>query len=420
MESVGLVVVAVAVLTFGLFSRRLQSSILTPPMMFVVLGVVIGPLGFGLVEFETEHGWFHTLAELTLVLVLFTDASRINLRLLWEQHGLPMRMLLIGLPLTIAAGTAVAGGIFPGWSIWEACALAAILAPTDAALGQAVVSSPNVPVRIRQTLNAESGLNDGIALPVVLFFISCAAAKEHSQESTEWIGFTAKQLILGPLVGFLVGRIGGGLVVWCRDRRWMNEVFTSLSSVALALMSYAIAYLIGGNGFIAAFVAGMTLGNLCEKTCMSLVEFAEVEGQLLTLLVFLVFGASMVPLVVHDFQWIYVGYALLSLTILRMLPVALSLLGTGVRGPTYTFLGWFGPRGIASILFALLVVEPMLPHSEEILAVVTVTVFLSVFLHGMTAAPFSRAYGKRVAEAGDDACEMKHVDEHPLRIRHRR
>lgn len=418
MESVGIVVVAGVVLAFGLVSRRLQSSILTPPMIFVALGVAIGPLGFGIVEFDTEHGWFHTLAELTLVLVLFTDASRINLRLLWEQHGLPMRMLLIGMPLTIAAGAGVAAGVFSGWSVWEACALAAILAPTDAALGQAVVSSPDVPVRIRQTLNAESGLNDGIALPVVLFFITCAGAMADSQESTEWIGFTAKQLIYGPLVGFFVGRFGGGLVIWCRDRGLMNEVFTSLSAISLALMSYAIAYLVGGNGFIAAFVAGMTLGNLCEKTCMSLVEFAEVEGQLMTLIVFLVFGASMVPLVVHDFQWAYVVYGLLSLTVLRMLPVALSLLGSGVRGPTYAFLGWFGPRGIASILFALLVVEPMLPHREEILAVVTITVFFSVFLHGMTAAPVSRAYSARVRAAGDDACEMQHVDEHPLRIRH--
>ena len=419
MESVGIVVVAFAILAFGLFSRRLQSSFLTPPMIFVALGVAIGPIGVGLVDFETEHGWFHTLAELTLVLVLFTDASRINLRLLWEQHGLPVRMLLIGLPLTIVAGAGVAAGLFPAWSIWEACALAAILAPTDAALGQAVVTSPDVPVRIRQTLNAESGLNDGIALPVVLFFITCAGAMGHSQESPEWIGFTAKQLILGPIVGFLVGRIGGGLVVWCREMRWMNEVFTSLSSIALALMSYSIAYLIGGNGFIAAFVAGMTLGNLCEKTCMSLIEFAEVEGQLMTLLVFLVFGAAMVPLVVHDFRAVHVVYALLSLTGLRMLPVALSLLGSGVRGPTFAFLGWFGPRGIASILFALLVVEPMLPHKDEILVIVTTTVLLSVFLHGMTAAPLSRVYGRIVRAAGDDVHEMKHVDEQPPRFRHR-
>jgi NhaP-type Na+/H+ or K+/H+ antiporter len=418
MESVGIVVVAFAVLVFGLFSRRLQSSFLTPPMIFVALGVAIGPIGIGLVDFETEHGWFHTLAELTLVLVLFTDASRINLRLLREQQNLPVRLLLIGLPLTIVTGAGVAVGLFPGWSLWEACALAAILAPTDAALGQAVVSSPDVPVRIRQTLNAESGLNDGIALPVVLFFITCAGAMGHSLESTEWIGFTAKQLIFGPIVGFLVGRIGGGLVVWCREMRWMNEVFTSLSSIALALMAYSIAYLVDGNGFIAAFVAGLTLGNLCEKTCMSLVEFAEVEGQLMTLLVFLVFGAAMVPLVVHDFHAIYLLYALLSLTVLRMLPVALSLLGSGVRGSTYAFLGWFGPRGIASILFALLVVEPMLPHKDEILAIVTTTVLLSVFLHGMTAAPLSRAYGRNARAAGDDAQEMQHVDEHAPRFKH--
>jgi len=386
-------------------------------MAFVSIGFLVGPMGLGLVEFDTDHGWFHSLAELTLVLILFTDASRINLRLLWEQHGLPIRMLTIGLPLTIAAGVGVAAGLFPTWGFWEICALAAILAPTDAALGQAVVSSSEVPVRIRQTLNAESGLNDGIALPVVLFFISCAGAMEHQQGTSVWIGFTAKQLILGPLVGFLVGRVGGGLVIWATGTRWMNEIFTSLSSIALALMSYSIASLIGGNGFIAAFIAGLTLGNLCKNACMSLVEFAEAEGQLMTLLVFLVFGAAMVPLVVHEFHWAYLVYALLSLTVVRMVPVALSLLGSGIRGATYGFLGWFGPRGIASILFALLVIEPMLPHSEEILIVVATTVLLSVFLHGVTAMPLSRIYGAKVLAAGDEMHEMQHVDEHPLRIR---
>ncbi len=423
MESVAFAVVAAIILGFGLISGRVQHSILTPPLVFVGLGLLVGERGVGLVDLHLDDRLIHTLAELTLVLVLFTDATRIDLKLLRREHDLPVRLLLVGMPLTILFGLAVASGLFPHLTFWEAALLAAVLAPTDAALGQAVVSSPRVPVRIRQTLNVESGLNDGIALPLVLVFMSTCASAVPGQGGTEyWLKFAVLQVTLGPLVGVLVGWAGGRLVTRGTESGWMNHAFQHLSALGLALLAFAGAELVGGNGFIAAFTAGLTLGNTAKSICDCLYEFAEAEGQLLTLLVFLVFGAVMLPGVFEHLGWRALVYAVLSLTAVRMLPVALSLIGAGLRKETTLFLGWFGPRGIASILFGLLVVESsVLVHREEVFTVVLATVALSVVAHGVTASPGAEWYARHTeGYKRDDEAAPEHmsVPEMPVRIRH--
>lgn len=420
MESPLFIVVALCILVFGLGSRRAERSILTPPIFFVVAGL-LATLS-GVAHFDVDEHAVHTLAEITLVLVLFTDASRIRLDLLRQSRGLPTRLLLVGLPLTVVLGTVAALGLFPTFTFWEAALLATVLAPTDAALGQAVVSSPKVPVRIRQALNVESGLNDGIALPLVLVFLStCASAVEGLGGAEYWLRFAALQVTLGPLVGWLVGRFGTRIIESARTREWMNDTFQHLSSIGLALLAFAAAGLVQGNGFIAAFVAGLVLGNTAsEELNEQLSEFAEAEGQLLTLLVFLVFGATMVPEVLHlgAAPWIY---GLLSLTVVRMVPVALSLIGAGVRPQTVLFLGWFGPRGIASILFGLLVIEASgLVNRHEVFAVVITTVLLSVVAHGVTAYPGAGWYSRQLGEADEDETMAEHheVPEMRVRIRH--
>ncbi|MEM9598314.1 MAG: cation:proton antiporter [Acidobacteriota bacterium] len=421
METPVLLAVAAAVLGFGLISGRAEKSIFTPPIVFVALGAVAALLGG--VHLHVDEHLIHTLAEITLVLVLFTDASRIDLRSLRREHDLPVRLLLVGMPLTILFGAAVAVGLFPHLTLWEAALLAAVLAPTDAALGQAVVSSPKVPVRIRQTLNVESGLNDGIALPLVLLMMSaCASAVDGLGGAEYWLRFAALQVTLGPLVGWLVGWVGGKAVERATKAGWMNHAFQHLASLALALMAYAGAEWVGGNGFIAAFIAGLTLGNTCRQLCACLIDFAEAEGQLLTLLVFLVFGAVLLPEALgHLAGWQPWVYGILALTVIRMLPVALSLVGKGLRPATVLFLGWFGPRGIASILFGLVVVERSgLSHRSDLFAIVVVTVLLSVVLHGITAHPWSGWYARHVGSLEpEDAAEHRDVGEMPVRIRHR-
>ncbi len=415
MDTHGFALIAAGVILFGLVSKKIEGTIITAPMVFAAFGLLIGEAVFGLANLDFGHGFIHGLAEVTLILVLFSDAARIDLRQLRRDHNLPVRMLLIGMPLTIVVGTLVALALPLGLGIWEAALLAAILAPTDAALGQSVVSSPLVPTRIRQALNVESGLNDGIALPLVLFFAGLAGAAHAGEESQNWILFGAKQITLGPMAGLIIG----GLGAWLMDRAilkgWMGESFEGPAILGVALLAYAGAEIIGGNGFIAAFVAGLVYGNLVRDRCSSVFEFAEAEGQLLTLLTFLIFGAVILPEAFGQIGWSNALYAILSLTVIRLIPVAVSLFGSGVRAPTIAFLGWFGPRGLASILFALFVLEEAeVPATDQILTVTIVTVALSILAHGITAAPAAKRYGEMARRMGK--CEEnKPVSEMPTR-----
>ena len=419
MDLTAIGIVALCLMGFGMVSGRVENSIFTPPMVFLLIGLLVSHKVLGWVHFDIENSFIHGLAELTLILVLFTDASRIDLGLLRREHDLPMRLLIIGLPLTIISGTFAAYFLFPQLDFWQAAVLAAILSPTDAALGQAVVSSRIVPVRIRQTLNVESGLNDGIVLPVLLILLSLADATSHPESTRHWIQFAALQVVLGPLMGVAVGYAGGRLVSLGARSGWMNQSFQDLSALGLSLLAFAAAELIGGNGFIAAFCAGLTLGNTSRAICTCLYEFAEAEGQLLALLIFMVFGAVMVPKAMEHMGWYALIYAVSSLTVIRMVPVILSLVGCRLRLDTTLFLAWFGPRGIASILFVLLMLERSnLAAGQSISSVVVLTVFLSILAHGITAYPFSVWYASRVEALKPKPGVVEHmlVTEMPVRI----
>lgn len=418
MDLAFLIAVAGVLLLFGAISRRAERSPLTPPLAFVGVGLALSPVGLGWLDLSPSNEVIHGLAELTLVLVLFMDAVRIELSCLRREGNLPLRLLAIGLPLTIVLGAAGAVAIFPGLGLAAAFLLAAILAPTDAALGQSVISSPRVPVRIRQALNVESGLNDGIALPIVLMLASLAALNGETNSLAYWLRFVGLQLLGGPLIGLAVGYLGGWLVLRATQSGWMNAPFQRLSGLGLALLAFAGAESVGGNGFIAAFIAGLTLGNTARGVCDSLYQFGEAEGQLLTLLVFLIFGAVMVPAALAHAGAEALVYALLSLTLIRMLPVALSLLGSGLRPASYAFIGWFGPRGLASILFVLVVLEAGRLEAGALLeTVVVLTVLLSTLLHGVSAYPLARRYGAHVELTGE-APEHEPVTELPVRVQH--
>ena len=407
-----------AILLYGSRSGWFERSVVTAPMVFVALGVAVGTGGLGWVTPTVNSAAIEGLAELTLILVLFTDATRIDLSCLRREGTLPGRMLGIGMPGTVLLGGVAALLVLPSLTVWEAFLLAAILAPTDAALGQAVVGHPSVPQRIRQALNVESGLNDGIALPAVLVFAALASGGAESGEPEHWVRLVGLQLVLGPLVGVLLGLLGGRLLgAAAGEAQHVSPTFQRVSGLGLAVLAYAVAELVGGNGFIAAFVGGLTLGNTRRTLCECLHEFGEAEGQLLTLLVFFLFGCVLVPDALSHLEGRTLVYAALSLTVVRMVPVALSLLGAGLHPATVGFLAWFGPRGLASILFALLVMEEAGDAlGETLLPLVVWTVVLSVFAHGMTSAPAARRYGAFAADRQEDMVEEgRPVMEVPLR-----
>ncbi len=399
----GLTALAVVVVAYTLVASQLDRWWITGPMVFVAAGLILGPGGLNVLPFSLGNETVLTITELTLALLLFADASTVQLRDVQGDAGLPRRLLFIGLPLTIVAGALLAYLMFPhvGWA--AAALVATILAPTDAALGLAVVTNRSVPARIRRALNVESGLNDGIATPFVTLFIAAVAAEE-SLGDTAWGLEAVKQIGLALAAAVLVGYLGGKLLGLAAERGWTSAVSEQIAILALALLAYGGSVAIGGNGFIAAFAGGILFGAVTRQRLSEPVQFTETLGLSASFLVWSIFGALFVgELVNEDFSARAIGYAIVSLTVIRMVPVALSLAGTHLRAATVAFMGWFGPRGLASVVFALLALEEIERggDGELLLQTVTWTILLSVLLHGISASPLAGRYGASVAAAGD-------------------
>jgi sodium/hydrogen antiporter len=390
-----LAIVAATVLTIAGVSARLTGTAVTPAMAFVVIGVLVGPFAIDEVTAAPTGEAVRTLAEATLAVVLFADASRIKPRVLRREYAVPLRLLGVGLPLTIAAGAVLAAVIFRKLDATEAIVLAILLAPTDAALGEAVVTEPRLPSRIRQGLNVESGLNDGICVPLLLIALAAAEVEDNASTGHHAISIVAEQIGYGALGGVTAGLVAAGIVAFAYGRGLISDSWLQVIPVAGAGLAYGIAAALGGSGFIAAFVAGAMFGALVSSESEQASRLDEELGALLGGVTLLIFGAVLLGPVLEDLTWGIVGYAVLSLTVVRMIPVAVAMIGSGARLPTVGFLGWFGPRGLASIVFAVIVVEEAhLPQAATILATTYVTIGLSVIAHGVTAAPLARRYAR--------------------------
>ena len=392
-----LIFFALLIFAFGLFSRLAERNSVTGPMFFMTVGILGSSIGFGFLHVSHEMDSVELVAELALTVVLFIDATLIDRNaLLHAPSRIPPRLLLIGLPLTMLFGTGLGIFMFDTVELLAIVLMALILSPTDAALGQAVVKSEDVPSTVRQSISVESGLNDGIALPPILICLAMLGASGGDSDSS-WIGFVIKQVTLGPVVGLAVGWIGGRLIQTMSERGWMDETFQRLSALPLAILAYAFAEMVGGNGFISAFVAGLGLSMSVASTQVrhQIQEFGETEGTQLILIVFLIFGLALVPAAAPYWGIPELIYALASLTVIRMLPVAISLIGAKLDWRSIAFIGWFGPRGIASVLYMLMALSAIgFAGHEQIMSVIALTVTLSVFAHGISAVPLSRLYGK--------------------------
>jgi NhaP-type Na+/H+ or K+/H+ antiporter len=390
---------------YSFLSRRLEQTIVTAPIVFTVAGMLMFPALQGILRAGFTANVALRVAEVGLVMLLFTDASRTDLNVLRGIRNLPARLLSIGMLLTIFLGAVVARLVFPLLSIWEAGILSAILAPTDAGLGQIIVNSPRVPMRIRQALNVEAGLNDGLSVPFLLFFIALAAAKIEGGAAS-LLQFIVEQLGFGVLVGLAIGLTGGWLLGLARRKQWMAESFQQIGVVALPMLCLVASEMVDASMFIAAFVAGLAVQVGFKEPGKHSVEFAEEWGQLLNLAVFFLFGMA----AVRDWpqfgmaSWIY---ALLSLTLVRMLPVAIALIGTRLSPASVVFMGWFGPRGLASIVLGLVYLEQELdfPGESTIRFAVMATVLLSIFAHGLSAMPGIGLYARKIASLAADAPE---------------
>ena len=391
------VLITATIFVWGTVSARLERADLTAPIVFTLVGALL--VVAGLVDTPSAPVALRPLLELTLVWVLFTDAARIRVQDFRQGMGQYVRLLGVGLPLTILAGWLLAMSLFPGIGLWLALLVAAALAPTDAALGIPVVTNPAVPSRIRRLITVESGLNDGIATPVVMVAIAGAASAEGLAEA-EGVGGALIELAIGAAIGVAVGLGGGWLLRRARRSHWAAEDFTGIAVLALALLTYTAAVSLHGNGFVAAFCGGLAFGAVAGRRGPTELVFLEQASGLVSLLVWIAFGAVAIPIMFDRINPTMVLYAVLSLTVVRMVPVALASIGARLDRNTVLFVGWFGPRGLASLVFALIALEELGTGANDAVAVIGLTVLLSVLAHGLTAAPLATRYGQAATTKG--------------------
>jgi NhaP-type Na+/H+ or K+/H+ antiporter len=410
----GLAIVAAVFVTYALVSSRLDRLSVTAPIVFLVTGAILGPAGLGWLSLTLEAEPSTLLLELTLAILLFTDASTVSVGDAEEDARFPARLLLLALPLTIALGAVLAVLLFPaeGWAM--AAVIAVILAPTDAALSLPLLANTAIPARVRRVLNIESGLNDGIATPFLTFFLAVAVAAEDLG-SHNWALETVAGIGLAVASAILVGGIGGWLLARARRRGWTTTISEQLAVVALALLAYGASTAVGGNGFVAAFAAGIAFRTASGGGLREAAEFGETLGLFGSFLVWVLFGTAVAgPIIAHGLELEPILYAVLSLTGVRMLPVAIALFRSGLRPDTVALVGWFGPRGLASVVFGIIAFEALQGASlvaDTLIVVVAWTVALSVLAHGLSAGPLARLFAGRIARASAGALELAQAPE---------
>ena len=407
-----LAILAIFAFVYSAVGGALERTPFSGALVFTAFGLAFGTLGLDLLQLSVGAEGIRTLAELTLALVLFSDASNANLGVLKRKIRLPTRLLAIGLPLTILLGFGFGVLLFDDLGLLEIALIATMLAPTDAALGKAVVTNSAVPADIRESLNAESGLNDGICVPVLFVFLAIATGASTEGGTTSLaLKLVAEEIGIGLVVGIGLTAAGSRLLAVCAEKDWLTEIWRQLPVIAMSIGCFALAQSLGGSGFIASFAGGIYFGWVAKEHRHKLLLAAEGNGDTLALITWVVFGAAIVGQSADAFTWQALIYALLSLTVIRMLPVFLALSGTGLRTDEKLFMGWFGPRGLASIVFGVIVFEQQLPGSDTITITVALTILFSIVAHGISANPLAGALAVRVktrkAAASDLIKDMK-------------
>ena len=373
---------------YSILAGRLEKTPISGPMVFIAFGLLVGPLGTGWLKLDVTTTELRILADLVLALVLFSDAASVNKVALKSGLHLPLRMLLVGLPAVIALGFLTGWLMFDTLTFWEMAILATMLSATDAALGKTVVTSKAVPANIRMALNVESGLNDGLCVPVLFLFIALADAGSHDTSALA-VHLVVTEIGIGLFVGLSITALGVWFIFHAWRRGWITELWGQLPVTMLALICFAVAQSLHGSGYIAAFVGGLLFGYLARKRAHKLVLDTEGVGEAVGILTWVLFGSVVIPEVIDRFTWQVFGYAVLSLTIIRMLPVLLSLAGTKESLRERLFMAWFGPRGLASIVFAVIVLNQDIAGAEQLAVIVSCTVLLSAVIHGISAVPFT-------------------------------
>jgi NhaP-type Na+/H+ or K+/H+ antiporter len=395
-----LAILALFSCAYSLIAGKIDKGSISGPILFCIFGVLMGPQVLNHFPMAGDIGTIKILAELTLALVLFTDAAGADLSVLRQNARIPIRLLMIGLPLTLALGYGLGMALFDGVALLELGLLATMLAPTDAALGKPVVTNKKVPAEFREGLNVESGLNDGICVPILLVLLELATGETNHEGGglSLVLSHFAAEIGIGAAVGVSLVLITVSLGKYSQRHGWIAKDWAMTATITLALACFALAQSIGGSGFIAAFIGGLTMNQILGKKAHPWLEETESAGDLFSLVTWIAFGALAIDLSAAAFDWRILLYGVLSLTVIRMVPVFLALSGIGLSMEAKLFTGWFGPRGLASVVFCVMILDAQLPSSKLLAHVVVVTVLLSIILHGITANAWANGFAKRAQQ----------------------
>ncbi len=379
-------VLTLLVLCYSVVSGLVKKWYTAPALIFVLFGIVLGPFMLDIIEGATDTASFTVVAQLALTLILFNQAAELDLDAVVRRGGITFRLLMIGIPLAIALGTLTALLLLPVMPVWEALCLAAIVAPTEVALIDALLDDERIPARIRHALSTESGFYDGFALAAMLAALALASERTD-HDSARWGLFLVRTEGVSLLVGLAIGAIGGWVIARSRRRGWMSDTWAQLATLAIALVCFGAGERLHGSGFVAAFAGGLAFAFAARRVGIRQeMQVSDAAGQLLELMVFAMFGGYAVIVGWRNASWRVVAFAIIALVVVRLVAVSVALLRSEMPLHERLFIGWFGPRGIGTLVLGLLMInQGEIEQAPLITQVVAVTVTLSLVLHSATA-----------------------------------
>lgn len=385
------------VLSYAVVSGLVKRWYVAPALIFTLLGVLLGSFGLGLVDAAESAHTFTVLAQLALTVILFNQASAFDVRKLFRRGEHMLRLLGVGIPVSFALGTATALALLPTLPMWEAVCLAVIVAPTEVALIEALLEDSRIPERVRHIMSHESGFYDGFAL-AALFAAIAAASQQADPAPARWVWFAIRTELVSMVVGIVVGLAGALIVSRSRRSRWMSDTWAQLATLALAVVCFSAGELLHASGFVTAFAGGLSYALVSTRRGEPAppTQVTDATAQLLEMLVFALLGATVVVPAWRDTGWRVVVFAVVALFAVRVVAVLIALLGTELQFADRVFVGWFGPRGIGTLVLGLLVIERgELTQQTVIGQAVVVTVTLSLVLHSFSTPPGIRLLARR-------------------------
>ena len=379
-------VLTILVLCYAVVSGLVKKWYTAPALIFVLFGIVLGPFGLNFIEGGTDTTSFTVTAQLALTVILFNQAAELDLGAAFRRGDITFRLLVIGIPLALLLGTAAALLVLPVMPLWEAVCLAAIVAPTEVALIDALLEDDRIPERIRHALSTESGFYDGFALAAMLAALALAS-DQTKPDFARWGLFLIRTELVSLVVGAAIGALGGWIVARSRRRGWMSDTWAQLATLAIALVCFAAGERSHGSGFVAAFAGGLMFAFVARRVAIRPdTQVSDAAGQLLEFMVFAMFGGYAVIVGWRDADWRVVVFAILALFVVRLIAVHVALIRSGIAMHERTFIGWFGPRGIGTLVLGVLMIgRGEIEQAHLITQVVAVTVTLSLVVHSATA-----------------------------------